>query len=244
MARKSKTRKAGPAQARSASRELRPAPIPSNVEDMFGAGGTGRMLRPEFAREDVYAWFQKKHLKGGWVVVDKDGYYRRNGHEWKVPYGVRVALKTPLYHGQLVNKYPFYVTWISPTSNKRLKKFFMTLPRAVEFVAEKAQYADPRASIVSRHGYMIPAKLRNKIPRPFKWCPGCMTARKFYRVYPEQQFYAMVRDPIEHKMKERKLPVLACKVCGTTNRDDKFRRSNQIWVITRIKQGKRRTRRK
>lgn len=199
------------------------------------------MLKSDYIdRPDVYAWLQKKHVKGGWVVVDREGYYRRNGHEWKVPYGVRVALKTPLYHAQLVNKYPFYVTWISPKSGKRMKKYFMSLPRAVEFVAEKAQYVDPKASIVSRHGYMIPPKLRNKLPRPFKWCPGCMTARKFYRVYPEQTFYAMVRDPVEHKMKERKLPVLACKVCGTTNRDDKYRRSNQIWVLTKIKRGVRR----
>jgi hypothetical protein len=250
MAKKTKRRVATPSQAREASGELRPrVPLPSNVEELFGGGEKGQMLRGEFIeRHEVYAWFQKRHTQTGRVVIDEEGFYRRNGHEWKVPYGIRHAAKTPLMHCQMAQKYPWYVTWISPKSGRRMKKYFMSLARAIEFTAEKAQYADPKASIVSRHGYMIPPKLRNKIPKPFKWCPGCMTARKFYRVYPEQFIYAMIRSrtPNEkgvHEMKERRLPLLACRVCGTTTRDSKYRQSNQFWIVRRIKPGVRRVKR-
>lgn len=239
--------------ARQASEELRPrAPIPSNVEELFGGGESGNMLQGRYHTELVYAWFQKRHQKTGQIICDEEGYYRRNGHEWKIPYGVRQALSQPLIHAQLANKYPWYVTWISPKTGKRMKKYFASLHRAIEFIAEKAQYVDSHACVVSRHGYMIPPKLRNKIPSPYKWCPACMTARKFYRVYPEQHFYAMIRSrqPDEkgnYPLKERKLPLLACRVCGTTTRDSKYRQSNQFWLLRKIKPGVhriKRTRRK
>lgn len=236
---RAKKAKPSPRQVRETARSL-----PSNREELYGGGLSGNLIHPDFMTNDVYAWFQKVHLSGSNLLIDEEGYYRRNGHVWKVPLGVRYAAKDPLRHCQLVNKHPWYVTWVSPKTGKRLRKNFMSLPRAIEFVAEKAQYVDPGATIVSKHGYMIPAKLRNKLPKPWKWCPGCMKARKFYRVRPEQTFYAMIRDPVTLEMKERKLPLLMCRVCGTTNREPYYRRSNQLWVVRKFKRGVRRAKRR
>jgi len=232
--------------AREASHDLRP---PANVEDLFGGGLQGNMLQGKYLTDEVYAWFQKRHVKTGKVVIDEEGYYRRNGHEWKVPYGVKYAFQEPLRHSQLVNKYPWYVTWRSAKTGKRYKKYFSTLARAIEFTAEKAQYIDSKACVVSRHGYMIPPKLRNKIPSPYKWCPCCMTARKFYRVYPERFIYAMIRSRVpdekgNYPLKERRLPLLQCRVCGITTQNDYYRKSNQYWLVRKIRPGVHRVNRK
>lgn len=242
---------------------------PRTLEDLFGGGDNGNLLQGRYHTEAVYAWFQRRHSKG-LHLIDEDGYYRRVGrddrtHEWKVPYGVRYALTQSLVPTQISNRYPWMVTWRSPTTGKRLFKKFTSLPHAIVFVAERAQYVDPHATILCRNHMDIPPGLRNKIPSPWKWCPRCMKARKFKRVYKStgdpEVFYATVKTWVVTKYKrvkgkkdlvavghftypERKLALMHCTVCGCTNRDQKFRRSNQPFHTTKVKKGKTRMRRR
>jgi hypothetical protein len=155
-----------------------------------------------------------------------------------------------LLWSQIAGKYPWYVTWISPTRGTRLKKKFESLASAMVFVTTKAQYVDPNASIISRHGYDVPPKLRGKFPhkRLGYWCPCCMDARKFYPVFPPQEIHVSKKvkdtDTGRYVTKLRRVRLLRCKVCGTTNRDAKFRRSNQPWEVRRFKRGVIRARRR
>jgi hypothetical protein len=218
---------------------------PESFEDLFGGGDSGNLLHPDFDREDVYAWFQNRHAKGTKVIGD-DGVYRTGEHEWPVPYGVRIALRTRLTYNQIVVKYPFTATWTSPKSGRRLKKNFTSLIGAIKFCTTKAQYVDPQCSIIARVvGYDVPPKLRGKLPRRMRgskmhyWCPYCMDARRFKRG--EGEFYAMKKFWNDEKQrwdwKEVKLAILICTVCGISNRDSKFRRSNQPFEVRKIKQG-------
>jgi hypothetical protein len=212
-----------------------------SVHDLYGGGDTGNLLQGRYHTEAIYAWFQNRHKKAAPFI--EDGVYRRDDHEWAVPYGVRYALSLHLTHAQIAVKFPWYVTWRSRKDRtRRLRKYFMSLPAAIDFVATRAQYADPKAAIVCRHGIDIPEKLRNKLPKPWKWCPRCMTARKYKRVYPEAWFYARIRNEVDELI-ERRLPVMYCPVCGGTNRDARFRRSNQRWVVRKFKRGVVRARR-
>jgi hypothetical protein len=224
---------------------------PKSLDDLYGGGVGGNLLNGRYQTDKVYAWFQKRHKKGR-RLIDDDGFYRNDDHEWKVPLGVREALKHPLNTSQISNRYPWYVTWRSPKTGKQLKKYFNTLPQAIVFVAERAQYVDSHATIVSRHGYDIPRQFRGRIPKPWKWCPGCMKPRKYRRVYSRltgqpQTFYAMRKEWNSTKSKyeymDRELALLRCPACGCTNRDIKFRRSNQPWEIKKIKRKKRRPKR-
>lgn len=249
------SRKAGATNGSRPSTSLPPMPRPARPargEDIYGGAYSENLLKPMY---EVYAFplLQRRHHKkevNGIKLVDDEGFFRYvdpdtgRHHEWKVPYGVREALRKPLSRPQMVVRYPWYVTWRSPTTHRRLKKNFGALPAAVFFIATKAQYADPQACIVSRQGYDIPAKLRNKLPKPWKWCPCCMMPRKFYRVYPEESFYALIRTDRDEPRKERKVKLLRCKVCGVTNRNHIFRRSNQIFVVRKFKRGARRAKRR
>lgn len=219
-----------------------------SIDDLFGGGVTGNMLNGYFDGDPrVYHWFQTRHKKHN-HFINRRGIYNHRGHEWPVPYGIRLALAQRLSNAQMVVRYPWYVTWQSPRTGRRLKKYFESLPAAIHFIATKAQYVDPRACVVSRQGYHIPAKLRGRLPRPWKWCPCCMTARKFYRAYSGETFYAQVKEWSEEKQryifKERRVALLRCKVCGITNRNHKYRRSNQPWEVRRFKPGARRARRR
>jgi len=224
--------------------------FPATVDELYGGGMTGLLLLGEYQVPELYAWFQKRH-RAALKFIDEDGYYRRNGHEWRVPYGVRMAFKEKLVWGQMVHKYPYYVTWVSPKTGKRLKKYFMSLPLAIDFIASKAQYVDEDASVVVRLGFDIPQKLRGKFPRKLAgrthyWCPGCMQPRIFRRTGGE--FFAMRKewssDKLRYEHKDRKLAELACPVCKLTNRDQKFRRSNQPWDKRKFKKGVRRAKKR
>lgn len=226
---------------------------PTSVAQLFGQG---TLLRSEYHTERIYAWFQKRHHATD-RFISPDHYYRRNGHEWKVPLGVRYALTVPLLPAQVAQKYPFLVTWRSVSRTKRYTKKMMSLPHAIIFVAEKAQYIDPRATIVSRLGVDIPPSLRNKLPRPWVWCTRCMQPRKFRRVFTSQgdpvTFYTQVKvwhtDKVTRRGEEghweypeKKLALMRCPVCGMTNREHKFRRSNQPWHKTKIRSRRRTSR--
>lgn len=230
----------------------------SSLGDLYGGGYGGDMLRGEYHTEAVYAWFQKRHLKSGSVVVDDEGYYRRNGHEWKVPYGVRYALTVPLRGPQISNRYPWFVTWVSPKSGKRFKKKFGSIYQAIIFIAERAQYVDSDASIISRPiGYDVPPTLRGKFPlrrgkHVYYWCPCCLTARRFVRQYhasgdpkkfsTEKKFWNEEKQRFIFKYVD--LAIMACTVCGITNRNQHWRRSNQPWEKRKIKKGVRRVKRR
>jgi hypothetical protein len=224
----------------------------SSVEELY----VGNRLKNEYLTDkSVYAWLQKRHGKGTAMITD--GVYRRSGHEWKVPYGVRFALRAPLTNSQMAFKDPFFVTWISPRTGRRLKKNFMSLPHCIIFVAEKAQYVDPAATIVSKHGFYIPTGLMGKFPRPmgqppktYYWCPRCMSPQRFRRTG-DQTFYARRKEWIvpdrgvpHYEWREHKLALLHCATCGITNRDDKFRACNQPLEKRKIKKGVRRVKRR
>lgn len=221
---------------------------PRTSEDLFGAGVEGTLMKGEYSQQDrILELIQKRHEQGiGWI--DKEGVWHRKGHDWPVPYGMRQALKTRLTHSQLVNKYPWYATWVSPVTGKRLKKKFQSLPAAIDFVASKAQYVDAEASCISRHGFYIPVKLMGKFPRRGKtgklyyWCPCCMQPRTFRRTgdvcFAIKKFWN--DEKARYDFKDVKLAVIACSTCGLTNRDSKFRASNQPLEKRRFKPGARR----
>jgi hypothetical protein len=129
-----------------------------------------------------------------------------------------------------------------------------SLPHAIVFVAERAQYVDSHACILNRQHMDIPPAYRNKIPAPFKWCPRCMKPRRFHRLYDylgqPQTFYGTVKvwhvdrytrgQEVGHwEYPEKKLAMLGCEVCGCTNRDSKYRRSNQTFHTTVVKKRRR-----
>ena len=204
-------------------------------------------LQGRYDTEKVYAWFQRQHRTGR-TRIDEEGYYRSGKHSWKVPLGVRLCLKRPLLWTHMVKQYPWYVTWVSPKTGKRLRKHFSSPFAGIHFITTKAQYVDKQAALVNKNGYDIPPKLRGRIPAPWKWCPRCMTARRFKAVSPYQEFYAMRKEWNDAKgryeYRDRKLRLMACTHCGCTNRDTTMRRSNQPWEIRRFKKGVRRAKRR
>lgn len=249
-ARGGKPKSTGVQAVRGSDGATKPLKRPSSFEDLFGGGIGGNLLHPDYDRTEVYAWFQKRHLKGR-HLIDDDGFYRHGDHEWKVPYGVRVALNTSLVYAQIVVKYPFYATWVSPKTGNRLKKNFTSLVTAIHFCATKAQYVDPNCAVAAKvAGYDIPPKLRGKLPTKMRggkmhyWCPYCMDARRFRRA--EGEFYALKKFWNNEKerwdWKEVKLAIIRCTYCGVSNQDQKFRRSNQPYEVRKIKKGVRRVR--
>lgn len=217
------------------------------VSKLFGAGVTGRLMLPEFSERDpIHAWFQNRHAQHARNLLDNDHVYHSGPHSWKVPYGIRYALSQPLIHVQIINQYPWGVTWRSPKSGKRLRKGFSSLVAAIDFITTKAQYVDKKASIYSRQRhYDIPSALRGKIPLPFKWCPRCLTARRFVRILSDrgdpETFVTLRKEWSDtrgrYEWMERKLALTKCRCCGTTNRNSVMRRSNQPWEKRLIKQG-------
>jgi len=156
------------------------------------------------------------------------------------------------------NRLAWYVTWVSPRTGARLKKYFMSPWVGMEFLATKAARADSHAALVSRQRpYDVPARYRGKFPyrqeykgrtRTWYWCPLCMQPRRFRAVQPQQEFYAEVKVWSDEKKryipKERKLRLLECHYCGCTNHNAVWRRSNQPWEIRKFKRGVRRARRR
>jgi hypothetical protein len=88
-------------------------PRPETVDDLYGAGDSGMLLKGMYDTPAVYAWFQKRHEKAR-KLIEEDGYYRYGDHEWKVPYGVRMAFEEKLLWGHMAHKHPYFVTWVSP----------------------------------------------------------------------------------------------------------------------------------
>jgi hypothetical protein len=225
------------------------SPQKRRSKDIYGGGDNGNLLHPDHDTPAVREAIQRRHARGRHLVDPDTGmYFSRDGkHEWKVPYGYRIALHQPLSFNQVSVKYPFYVAWTSPTTGKRCRKYVSCLIVGIDLIATKLQYADPEAYVVSRTvGYNVPPKLRGKFPRKHKgrtyyWCPGCMAARNFRRHSSNREFYAMkkVWDPakMRYRWVDRRLALLKCSHCGITNHDSKFRGSNQPYEVRHIKKG-------
>lgn len=226
---------------------------PRTVADLYTEGENGERLDGKYTeRTDIHELIQRRHLSG-MSRINEDGYYESDEHLWKVPYGVRQALRTRLYWTQIASKYPYYTTWTSPRTGVRLRKKHMSLVHAIHFIATRAQYVDPHASIIARHGFYIPTKLMGKFPRKMGdpprthyWCPRCMEPRRFRRT--GQTFFQMKKFWNEEKgrydWKNVELALMECTVCTISNRDAKFRASNQPVEKRRFKRGVRRARRR
>lgn len=213
-------------------------PLPSKVGEMYSDG----KLKSEYVEHrPAEAVLQRRHAKSANAVSDRP----------ELPIGLRQAFKLPLIWNQLVQEKPWAVRWIGKDGEVKEKKFG-TLGGAVSFWLE-AKQLNKTATVVSRcRSYDIPPKLRGKLPKPWKWCPRCMTARKYKRVYDEygnpHTFYAMVKywddEDQKYKWSERSLALTCCTICGNNNRDPVFRRSNQPWEVRKIKKGVRRVKRR
>ena len=228
------------------------------VKDLYGEGVSGNLLKGRYGTERVYAWFQNRHRRGT-HALDHGVYRSADGkYTWRVPATVQLCLEEPLSNSQMNNRLAWYVTWESPRTRRRLRKYFMSPWAAMEFIATKAARVDPHAALVSRtRPYYIPTKYRGKMPykqehrgklRTWYWCPLCMQPRRFKAVQPATEFYAMVKmwsdEKARYVWKDRKLRLLECTYCGCTNRESVFRRSNQPWEVRKFKRGARRARRR
>ena len=234
----------------------------ANLSKLYGSGVTGNLMQERFRdpfgnpKAKVEQLLQARHMNGRGTVGEDHVYHSVNGrgdHSWKVPYGLLYYWAKPIRRNQMVILEPWYATWISPKTGKRLKKMFQSLPQAIHFVATRAQYVDPNASVISKQGYDIPPKLRGKLPKKtlrgtYYWCPFCVTARLFHRVRPEVQFNALKKvwvaptpkKPGHYDFRDRRMRLLACKTCGCTNQNHVWRRSNQPWEKRKFKRGARR----
>jgi|SRR5215831_1345074 len=221
----------------------------TRISELYGAGETGRLLDGRFTKSPKIRRVLQRRHKRATRGIGEDGVYRWNDHEWKVPGGVRISIKKPLIWAQVVNQYPWAVVWTSPNDGHRKRKLFATAGGGIHFIATQAQYVDKRAALVSRVvGYDIPIGYVNKIPRPWRWCPYCMTLRKFKRKRDGSTFYGERKEwsheKARYEWRSRRLAVLECVRCGCTNKDPRMRRSNQPWEKRVIRQGARRVRRR
>ena len=212
-------------------------PLPATVGEMFD----GPRIREEYNahRPAVKALtrYQQRAAQAA-MGMGRDGY--------KVPYGVRIALQSELFHVQIIHRHPWAVVWFA--AGKRYYSRQVTLAAAVQLHRKLVvDHGVPpaKATIISRsRGYDIPPKLRGKLPAPWKWCPRCMKPRKF-RIHPSGQEIEVQRkewsnEKRRYVFKQRKVRLIHCPVCGTTNRDNVYRRSNQPWEIRKFKRGVRR----
>jgi hypothetical protein len=223
------------------------------IEDLYGAGISGNLLRGEYTyRADVRAALQRRHERGV-SYIDKDGYWSQNGRRWRVPYGVRVAFEAQLTFDIIANKYPFYVQWHHPSRNggppRTMRRSCSSLGSACAF-ATRVSHIDSDVFIVVKNGFYIPRALMGKFPRRladgrlYYWCPRCMQPRTMRRTVPDDIFYVNKKYLIDgqYEWKNVKLAVLECSHCGITNRDRRFRASNQPVEKVRLRARPRRRR--
>ena len=227
------------------------------VEKLYGGGVGGKLMLGEFTqRKDIQRAIQRRHEKGVFYI-DEKGFWQGR---WRVPYGVKAAFAQKLTFSQIASQYPFYVQWQHPSKNgagptRTLTRSCSTLAVACHFIAKNLTTVDADAFIVCRNGFYIPTPLMGKFPRKmsdgktYYWCPRCMQPRRFRQnnpqapqtFYADKKFWSDERDG--YVWKNVKLTLLNCTHCGISNRDAKFRASNQ--PVEKVKlRGSRRTRRR
>lgn len=161
---------------------------------------------------------------------------------YTIPKNIAYILEHDMVWSQIVHEKPWAVYVL--IDGKRRRKRFNNLWSAVQFHSEVTK-KHPSAGIVSlAKAYELPAEWRlkrDKLPAKWKWCPRCVTFRVFHRVDPPQRFEAEVKKWSETKGRYiwtyRSLWLTECQLCGHTNRDPAFRRSNQPFELRRIKKG-------
>lgn len=211
-------------------------PLPSKISELYKGDGT---LHPQYVEHGpAERAIRRYHRKAGEAVE----------HE-QLSVGLRQALHLPLVWTQIVHRYPWAVMWVRVKDGRRVRgrKLCATLGHAIH-ECERIQRIVPNATVVSRsRGYDIPPSLRGKLPPRWYWCPRCMKPRKYARDENDATFSVVKKvwskEKKKYKWVERTVYLLHCPMCGCTNRDPVFRRSNQPWEIRRFKRGVTRARR-
>jgi hypothetical protein len=211
-------------------------PLPSTIGELYHEGH----LKPQFIEHTrAELAIQRYHRRVGEAV-------ETNG----LPPGLRQAMRLNLVWVQIVHQYPWKVMWVRVVDGRRVRgqKLCATLGHAI-LVQDKIVGKVPNATIVSRsRGYDIPAELRGKLPPRWYWCPRCMKPRRYQRDEDNATFSVVkkhwVRSKSKYEWKERTVYLLRCPMCGCTNRDPVFRRSNQPWEVRKFKRGVTRAKRR
>jgi hypothetical protein len=207
-------------------------PLPSKVSELFENGA----LRPQYI----------EHRPATRVLVK---YHRRAAEKAPIAvedYGIQQAARTPLVGNQLAHRCPWAVMWLKDGKKYRTKK--TNIHDAVHLRNRLHEHGIKNATVVSLcRCYYIPVELIGKLPRPWVWCPMCMKPRKYRRVE-DRTIHAIKKEWNESKgryeEKERLVALLRCPMCGLTNRNTIFRKSNQPFELRRFKQGATRARKR
>lgn len=168
---------------------------------------------------------------------------------FKPPRNIERFLADGFIWSQIATQKPWAVYVL--IDGKRRRKKCNNLWEAVEYL-RKVKKKYPSAGVVSlARSYSIPTELaikRDRLPKKFKWCPQCADFRVFRRVDPPVRFSAHVKVWRESKGKyeftDRMLWLTECQLCGSTNRPQAFRNSNQPYEVRRIKKGVTRVKRR
>jgi hypothetical protein len=235
--RSTRTRRSAPdwasltgAEAMLAVRDARDSvPLPSNIGGMYEDG----KIKSEYIdHRPAEAALSKLHKKSRRLIPE----------EVELTPGLIQAMKKGIEWNQIAYREPWAVMWVRVRDGKRVKgrKNFTSLGAAIAFWGT-VKPTIPTATVVSlRRSYDIPSELRGRLPKSWAWCPRCMVPRKFQRDEDERWFYAFKKVKTSkggYEFKERKVVYLLCPMCGCSNRDPAWRRSNQPWERRRIKRG-------
>lgn len=203
--------------------------------------GDGRLLSQYHQHKPAERAIQRYHRKTGEAVLSDD-----------LPVGIRQAIKLPLVWTQIVNRNPWKIMWIRTDSQGRRRRGQKLCPNLGAAIREweRIKVIVPNATIVSRaRAYDIPPKLRGKLPPRWYWCPHCMKPRRFVKdPDPKNRHHVLKKVWSEEKKRyiwvERLVWRIECPMCGCSNRNPIFRRSNQPWEVRRFKKGVRRARKR
>lgn len=227
-------------------REVDDRPRPTTIAEVFDE--RGKIFDAFCSDKVVLTQLERRQAKGARQAMKKLS-SQGKGADKALTLGIRCALRQGFVWNQLIKQYPWAVYVMVDGKVKRKK--CTTLGDAVYWWSRLVKRY-PNATIVSlARSYDIPDKLRGKLPRPWKWCPRCLKARKFRKkLYDGQEatFYTLRKEWSDEKGRyewmERKLYVTECPMCGCTNRDPVMRRSNQEFHTRKFKRGVRTASRK
>lgn len=209
-------------------------PLPKTISELFDNGS----LKPQY--------MEHRPATRALVAHHREAAKRAKPKVAIDDYGIQQALRTPLFPNQLSHRYPWAVMWLK--EGKRYKKKCKNLLEAVHLRDRIKEAGVSNATVVSLcRSYYIPVELIGKLPRPWVWCPLCMKPRKFRRVRDETIFvFKKVPDEKRggYKEVERQVALLRCPMCGCTNRNQVYRRSNQPFEVRKFKRGVTRARKR
>lgn len=211
----------------------RARPRVKTVSEAYQSG----KLRAEFIGTDMEDKLMRRQRQ---MALDAILGLGENGYH--IPPNVEMFNEAGYVWNQVANQKPWAVYVL--VDGKRKRRRCNNLYEAVLY-HRTIHKTHPSSGIVSMgRAYDIPSSLRfkkAKLPKRFKWCPYCGTFRVYIRVLPEQRFFTQIKRWDEKKKQfiwvDRKLWLTECQLCGNTNRDSIFRRSNQPWELRKIKKG-------